>query len=104
MSRTRNPWIYAIRFALISCLVISFIPVWTEWWIGSWEATGQPVPFWWMLASAARADLRHWPEFFLPQFGAMVSVFGCSFWIGRVVAWRKGFDKASPEQAVISET
>ena len=90
MGRSRNPWVVAVRCGLIAAGVASFVPVWTDWAIGSWEATGKPATFWGMMLSAARADPRHRLTFFGPQFGAMISVFCAGFWVGRFVAWRRG--------------
>jgi hypothetical protein len=97
MGRTRSPWVYAVRCGLIAFGVASFVPVWTAWAIGSWEATGEPATFWGVVYSAVRADPGTWLDWFAPQFGAMVSVFCVGFWVGRFVAWRKGIGRGSAE-------
>lgn len=51
-------WRHAARFALFAFVVFSFLPVWSAWYFGTWEATGERAPFWFMLASFVEATKR----------------------------------------------
>lgn len=51
----RGPWRRTVRFALVAFAVLSLLPVWPAWYIGSWEANGEFASFWTMLASLPRA-------------------------------------------------
>ncbi len=51
----RHPWWFAAAFTLSWLLIASVLPIWTAWYIGSWEASGERASFWEMLEAMPRA-------------------------------------------------
>jgi hypothetical protein len=80
----RRAW--ACGLALFA--IVSVLPVWTAWYIGSWEATGERASFWTMLATVPRATQQTSAKtLFLDYYGpqvlqlAVILVVGC--FVGR---------------------
>jgi hypothetical protein len=75
--------------------------VWTVWWVGGWEASGERATFWEMAWSAPRAIVdaprQFWSDFYGPQFLAMLSILGVSFWIGLGIGWLRRIGDPDPD-------
>jgi hypothetical protein len=49
-----HPRIFALWFALLTFLVVSFLPVWAAWSINDWEGLGWSAPLFTVLAYLPR--------------------------------------------------
>lgn len=58
MAIRKNPWRYAAVFALKAFAILAFLPIWTAWYIGEWEATGDRASFWMMLFALPHAVMQ----------------------------------------------
>ena len=94
MSRSDvRPWRYAALLTLIVFVVASSLPVWTAWYFGPWEGTGELASFWTMLASipgaaeqvSARSLIL---KFYGYEAGKLVGLIAVSLAVGRWLGGR----------------
>src|SRR5215212_10126558 len=94
--RTGPLWFAALLWAVAAFVVTSFLPLWTEWWVGDWEANGDRATFWEMIWSIPRvlpqtSPGAFWSDFYGPQFCRMVTIWGVTYWFSfAVIWWRRG--------------
>ena len=90
--RELYPSRFAGWFALAVFALFSVLPIWTAWYIGSWEATGKLTSFWAMLISFPPATEQGRAERLVELYGPEAIQFavlvGTSLGVGRLLAGR----------------
>jgi hypothetical protein len=91
--RRQHPWRFTAWFAVSAFALASVLPIWTAWYIGPWEASGEPATFWQMAGTAWGVRHRLFAggqvsDFFAPELVKLAVLIVVSVPVGRWLAGR----------------